>query len=114
LWRLLNINLFITSAIPLKSIFSLFWLYIWDHYISSIFWDNDSLNMGPYMPLIFPSSFYGIDAGLHALSLLWRHEHYLFSVFRGILPAIFGRFSKKLSTSAVVHQNNILPDNQNK
>jgi hypothetical protein len=33
LWRLLNINLFITSARPLKSIFSLFWLYIWDHYV---------------------------------------------------------------------------------
>ena len=29
---------------------------------------------------------------------------YLFSVFRGILPAIFRRFSKKLSTSVVVHQ----------
>jgi hypothetical protein len=28
-----------------------------------------------------------------------RHERYLFSVYRGILPAIFGRFSKKLSTS---------------
>ncbi len=38
------------------------------------------------------------------LTSLWRHERYLFSVFRGILPAIFGRFSKKLSTSAVVHQ----------
>jgi hypothetical protein len=25
--------------------------------------------------------------------------YYLFSVFRGIMPAIFGRFSKKLSTS---------------
>jgi hypothetical protein len=24
--------------------------------------------MGPYMALIVPSSFYGIDAGLHALS----------------------------------------------
>ena len=35
---------------------------------------------------------------------LWRHERYLFSVFRGILPAIFRRFSKKLSTSVVVHQ----------
>ena len=33
-----------------------------------MFWDNDSLNMGPYMALIVPSSFYGIDAGLHALS----------------------------------------------
>jgi hypothetical protein len=31
--RLLNINLFITSARPLKSLFSLFWLYIWDHYV---------------------------------------------------------------------------------
>jgi hypothetical protein len=29
---------------------------------------------------------------------------YLFSVFRGILPAIFRRFSKKLITSVVVHQ----------
>jgi hypothetical protein len=29
---------------------------------------NDSLNMGPYMALIVPSSFYRIDAGLHALS----------------------------------------------
>jgi hypothetical protein len=27
-----------------------------------------ALNMGPYMALIVPSSFYGIDAGLHALS----------------------------------------------
>jgi hypothetical protein len=35
---------------------------------------------------------------------LWRHERYLFSVFRWILPAIFRRFSKKLSTSVVVHQ----------
>jgi hypothetical protein len=33
LWRLLNINLFITSVRPLKSIFSLFWLYIWYHYV---------------------------------------------------------------------------------
>jgi hypothetical protein len=33
------------------------------------------------------------------LTSLWRHERYLFSVFRGIMPAIFGRFSKKLSTS---------------
>jgi hypothetical protein len=33
LWRLLNINLFITSARPIKSIFSLFWLYIRDHYV---------------------------------------------------------------------------------
>jgi hypothetical protein len=32
------------------------------------------------------------------LTSLWRHERYLFSVFRGILPAIFRRFSKKLST----------------
>jgi hypothetical protein len=38
------------------------------------------------------------------LTALWRHERYLFSVFRGILPAIFRRFSKKLSTSVVVHQ----------
>ena len=38
------------------------------------------------------------------LSSLWRHERYFFSVFRGILPAIFRRFSKKLSTSVVVHQ----------
>jgi hypothetical protein len=37
------------------------------------------------------------------LTSLWRHERYFFSVFRGILPAIFGRFSKKLSISAVVH-----------
>ena len=29
LWRLLNINLFIISARPLKSTFSLFWLYIY-------------------------------------------------------------------------------------
>jgi hypothetical protein len=36
--------------------------------------------MGPYMALIVPNSFYGIDAGLHALSFslyfvgggLWR------------------------------------------
>ena len=39
------------------------------------------------------------------LTSLWGHpERYLFSVFRGILPAIFRRFSKKLSTSVVVHQ----------
>jgi hypothetical protein len=38
------------------------------------------------------------------LTSLWRHERYLFSVFREILPAIFRRFSKKLSTSVVVHQ----------
>ena len=38
------------------------------------------------------------------LTSLRRHERYLFSVFRGIVPAIFGRFSKKLSTFAVVHQ----------
>ena len=38
------------------------------------------------------------------LTSLWRHERYLFSVFRGILPAIFRRFSKKLSISVVVHQ----------
>jgi hypothetical protein len=38
------------------------------------------------------------------LMSLWRHERYLFSVFRGILPAIFRRFSKKLSTTVVVHQ----------
>jgi hypothetical protein len=38
------------------------------------------------------------------LTSLWRHERYLFSVFRGILTAIFRRFSKKLSTSVVVHQ----------
>jgi hypothetical protein len=37
------------------------------------------------------------------LTSLWCHERYLFSVFRGILPAIFRRFSKKLGTSAVVH-----------
>jgi hypothetical protein len=30
--------------------------------------DNDSLHIGPYMALIVPSSFYRIDAGLHALS----------------------------------------------
>jgi hypothetical protein len=35
------------------------------------------------------------------LTSLWRHVRYLFSVFRGILPAIFRRFSKKLSTSVV-------------
>jgi hypothetical protein len=44
------------------------------------------------------------------LTSLWPHERYLFSVFRGILPAIFWRFSKKLSASAVVDQKNILPD----
>jgi hypothetical protein len=33
------------------------------------------------------------------LTSLWRHERYLFFVFRGILPSIFRRFSKKLSTS---------------
>jgi hypothetical protein len=38
------------------------------------------------------------------LTSLWRHERYLFSVFRWIFPAIFRRFSKKLSTSVVVHQ----------
>jgi hypothetical protein len=38
------------------------------------------------------------------LMSLWRHERYLFSVFRGILPAIFRWFSKKLSTTVVVHQ----------
>jgi hypothetical protein len=38
------------------------------------------------------------------LTSSWRHARYLFSVFRGILPAIFRRFSKKLSTSVVVHQ----------
>jgi hypothetical protein len=38
------------------------------------------------------------------LTSLWRHERYLFSVFRGILPAVFRRFSKKLSTSVVVLQ----------
>jgi hypothetical protein len=38
------------------------------------------------------------------LTPLCRHERYLFSVFRGILSAIFRRFSKKLSTSVVVHQ----------
>jgi hypothetical protein len=38
------------------------------------------------------------------LTSLWRHARYLFSVFRGILPLIFRRFSKKLSTSVVVHQ----------
>ena len=39
------------------------------------------------------------------LTSLWRHpERYLFSVFRGILSAIFRRFSKELSTSVVVHQ----------
>jgi hypothetical protein len=58
LWRLLNINLFRTSARPLKSIY--------ETIIYTI--DNDSLNMGPYMALIVPSSFYGVDAGLHALS----------------------------------------------
>ena len=36
-----------------------------------MFWDNDSLNMGPYMALIVPSSFYGIDAGLHADFFSW-------------------------------------------
>jgi hypothetical protein len=63
--------------------------------------------MGPYMALIVPSSFYGIAAGLHALSFSVGLK---FSVFRGILPAKFRRFSKKLSTSAVVPQKNILPD----
>ena len=48
------------------------------------------------------------------LTSLWRHERYLFSVFRGNLSAIFGRFSKKWSTSAVVHQKNIWPDYWNK
>jgi hypothetical protein len=38
------------------------------------------------------------------LTSLWHHERYLFSIFRGILPAIFRRFSKKLSTSVVVLQ----------
>jgi hypothetical protein len=38
------------------------------------------------------------------LTSLWRHELYLFSVFRWIFPAIFQWFSKKLSTSVVVHQ----------
>jgi hypothetical protein len=38
------------------------------------------------------------------LTSLWRHERYLFSVFRGILPAICRRFSKKLSISVVVHR----------
>ena len=39
------------------------------------------------------------------LTSLWRHpERYLFSVFRGISPAIFRRFSKKLITSVVVYQ----------
>ena len=38
------------------------------------------------------------------LTSLWRRERYLFSVFRGILPAIFRLFLKKLSTSVVVHQ----------
>jgi hypothetical protein len=33
------------------------------------------------------------------LTSLWRHERYLFSVFRGILPAIFRRFSKKISNA---------------
>jgi hypothetical protein len=33
-----------------------------------------------------------------------------FSVFGGILPAMYRWFSKKLSTSAVVHQKYILPD----
>jgi hypothetical protein len=32
------------------------------------------------------------------LTSLWRHERYLFSVFHGNFSAIFGRFSKKLST----------------
>jgi hypothetical protein len=38
------------------------------------------------------------------MASLWRHVRYLFYVFRWILPAIFRRFSKKLSTSVVVHQ----------
>jgi hypothetical protein len=38
------------------------------------------------------------------LTSSWRHARYLFSVFRGILSAIFRWFSKKLSTSVVVHQ----------
>ena len=49
LWRLLNINLFITSARPLKSIFSLFRLYIWDHYIHNLYisWFISSNEMHP-------------------------------------------------------------------
>ena len=33
--------------------------------------------MGPYMALIVPSSFYGIDAGLHALSFSLGFNNYL-------------------------------------
>ena len=33
LWRLLYINLSITSTRPLQSICSLFWLYVWYHYV---------------------------------------------------------------------------------
>ena len=39
------------------------------------------------------------------LTSLWRYERYLFFVFRGILPAIFRRFLKKLSTSASCTRN---------
>jgi hypothetical protein len=44
------------------------------------------------------------------LTSLWRHRRYLFSVFREILPAIFGRFSKKLSTSDLcfIYFNNLV------
>ena len=30
------------------------------------------------------------------LASLWRHERYKFSVFRWILPAIFGRFLEEI------------------
>ena len=39
------------------------------------------------------------------LTSLWRYERYFFFVFRGILPAIFRRFLKKLSTSASCTRN---------
>ena len=35
----------------------------------------------------------------YVFDVIVSHERYLFSVFRGIMPAIFGRFSKNLSTS---------------
>jgi hypothetical protein len=50
LWRLLNINSFIISARPLKTIFSLFWLYIWYHYVYI-----HNLLYGTYSPQFFLS-----------------------------------------------------------
>jgi hypothetical protein len=61
LWRLLNINLVITSARPLKSIFSLFWLYIWYHYVYIhnlyILWfiSSNEIHYGTYSPQFFLS-----------------------------------------------------------